>query len=124
MKISFLLAILWFIISVVLLTLPGSDLPQEKWLDMIYFDKWVHIGMFAILAFLWCWALSKWSWKTIRLRSVFLRITLLAIAYGILMEFVQRDFIAGRSFDITDMIADGAGAFFGFFYSVWRFIKK
>ncbi len=122
--VSLLLAILWFIISVVLLTLPGSDLPQENWLDKIYFDKWVHIGMFGLLVFLWCWALSKRNWRTAGLKTIFFQITVLAIAYGILMEFVQRYFITGRSFDVTDMLADAVGAFIGFFYSSWRFIKK
>lgn len=119
-----LLATLWFIISVVLLTLPGSDLPQENWLNTIYFDKWVHIGMFALLVFLWCWALSKKNLESPGLKIIFLRIAVAAIVYGILMEFVQRYFIPGRSFDITDMIADSVGASLGFFYSSWRYIKK
>jgi VanZ family protein len=122
--VSLLLATLWFITTVVLLTLPGSDLPQENWLDQIYFDKWVHIGMFALLVFLWCWALSKKNENSPRLKTFFLQITIAAIAYGILMEFVQRNFIPGRSFDIIDMIADSVGAFVGFFFSSWRFIKK
>jgi VanZ family protein len=122
--VSLLLATVWFITSLVLLTLPGSDLPQENWLDKIYFDKWVHIGMFALLVFLWCWALSKRKGTFPGLKIFFLRITVAAIVYGILMEFVQRYFVPGRSFDVTDMIADAVGAFIGFFYSSWSFIKK
>ena len=34
--------------------LPGSDMPKVGWLDKIYFDKWVHIGMFGVLTFLFC----------------------------------------------------------------------
>lgn len=124
LHVSLFLAVLWFITSLVLLTLPGSDLPQEDWLDKIYFDKWVHIGMFALLVFLWSWALSKRNWRSVGLKTIFLWITLSAIGYGILMEFVQLYFISGRSFDVTDMIADAVGAFVGLFCSSWRFIKK
>lgn len=124
LHVSLFLAVLWFITSLVLLTLPGSDLPQEDWLDKIYFDKWVHIGMFALLVFLWCWALSKWNRRSAGFKPTFFRIALSAVAYGILMEFIQRYFIPGRSFDVTDMVADAVGAFVGFFYSTWRFIKK
>lgn len=120
----FLLASLWFILSIILLTLPGSDIPKENWLDGIYFDKWVHVGMFALLTFLWCWAVSKRNQRSLKLKTFFFEITLLAIAFGVLMEFVQGYFIPGRSCDITDMIADTVGAAAGFFYSSWRFIKK
>ncbi|MBS1920060.1 MAG: VanZ family protein [Bacteroidetes bacterium] len=118
------LAILWLIISVILLTLPGSDLPEESWLDGIYFDKWVHVGMFALLTFLWCWVMSKRKSVAVGLKTIFFEIALSAIVFGILMEFVQRYFVPGRSFDIGDMIADAAGALAGYFYSRWKFIKK
>ena len=36
------------------------------------------------------------------------------IAYGVAMEFVQRDFVANRSFDVMDIMADSVGAVLGF----------
>jgi len=50
-KPSFLFPLLWLIISTLLLTIPGSSFPKENWLEKIWFDKWVHIGMFAIMVF-------------------------------------------------------------------------
>lgn len=123
-KPSFTLAIIWFIISTILLTLPGSDIPKAGWLDKIHFDKIVHIGMFALLSLLWCFALLKKTSDKKKLRQWFLSVTVIWIVYGIAMEFVQRYFIPGRSFDINDMIADAAGAIAGLIFSTRYFIKK
>ncbi|MGZ8557770.1 MAG: hypothetical protein ACXWWC_05535, partial [Chitinophagaceae bacterium] len=54
----FLPAIGWFIISVILLTLPGSAFPDDGWLDKLWLDKWVHVGMFAIMTILFCRGIS------------------------------------------------------------------
>ncbi|MEO7394031.1 MAG: hypothetical protein ABIU11_03765, partial [Chitinophagaceae bacterium] len=59
LKPSFIPAIAWIIISTLLLIIPGSALPKENWLGKIWFDKWVHIGMFSIMVFLCCWAIQK-----------------------------------------------------------------
>jgi VanZ family protein len=40
------------------------------------------------------------------------------------MEFVQHYFIPNRSFDLGDIIADGAGSGLGGFLSVRLYIKK
>src|SRR6478672_5501393 len=48
---KFIPGIAWFFILLVLLCLPGDDLPDSDWwLDKIYFDKWVHTGLFGLLA--------------------------------------------------------------------------
>jgi VanZ family protein len=121
----FIPAILWFIISTILLTLPGSSLPKEQWLDNIpWFDKWVHIGMFAIMVVLWDWALKKKYPDPTKLKTIFLWVAVSALAYGIGMEFVQGGFIPGRSCDIKDMLADAAGCGVGLVYSISRYIKK
>ncbi|HKC35645.1 MAG TPA: VanZ family protein [Chitinophagaceae bacterium] len=123
-KPSFIPAISWFIISVVLLTIPGSAFPKENWLDKIWFDKWVHIGMFAIMVGLWCWAMLKIYSVSKRLRTVFIWIGLLSLSYGVGMEFVQKYFINNRSFDEGDIIADAVGCSLGVFFSLKRYIKK
>ena len=55
----FLPATVFFLISVVLLTLPGSAFPEENWMGDLQVDKIVHIGMFGILTFLLCWGFWK-----------------------------------------------------------------
>ena len=116
-------AIGWFIIVTVLLTLPGSAFPKEDWLSKIWFDKWVHIGLFAILVITWNWGLQK----LVRKRALlipFFWIAMAAFAYGIAMEYVQLYFIPNRSFDTGDIIADGIGSAAGFIFSRVRYIKK
>lgn len=143
---SFIPAILAFILSAVLLTLPGSAFPSENWMGNIHLDKFIHIGMFGGLTFLACWGFycrEKFrasnavtgaadavtdgvTRKTdnAKLWRSFLYVAVAAFVYGIIMEYVQRDYIANRSFDSGDILADGAGAVLGLIYSRYRYIKK
>ena len=120
----FLPAIVWFFISIVLLTLPGSSFPKEDLLDKLWFDKWVHIAMFGIMTVLFCLGLSKREIFSKKIRSHFILVGILCLLYGIAMEFVQKCWIPNRSFDIGDIIADGAGCATGIMYSYKRYIKK
>jgi VanZ family protein len=120
-SIFFWLALTWFLLVTLLLCLPGSSLPEEDWLDKIWFDKWVHIFLFGMLAWLCCYALKEISGKKIRL---FLLAVTACFLYGIVMEFVQKYFIPDRAFDIGDIVADGVGSITGGFIAAWRYIKK
>ncbi|MBM4343639.1 MAG: VanZ family protein [Deltaproteobacteria bacterium] len=70
-------------------------------------DKWVHAGIYGLLAGLWWWALLPrhadrpwaepgWPW-------------LVAVAFGALDE-VHQGFVPGRSRDPVDWLADAIGA--------------
>jgi VanZ like family len=123
-KPSFIPAITWFIISFILLTLPGSSFPKENWFSKIWLDKWIHIGMFAILVTLWCRAMLKKYPVGAGLRKLFIWIGLIGITYGIGMEFVQKYFIPNRSFELGDIAADATGCVLGVIFSIGRYIKK
>jgi hypothetical protein len=123
-KPSLAYAIFWLILSTILLTVPGSAFPKENWLDKIWFDKWVHIGIFSIMVVLWCWSVSQLLPKHKKLFLPFILIAIVFTGYGIAMEFVQQNFIKNRSFDTGDIIADAAGCVAGFIFSRWRFIPK
>jgi VanZ family protein len=105
-------------LSTILLTLPGTKLPKEDWLDKIWFDKWVHIGMFAVMTWLWCWGIIR------RSKKIFYVIAVVCLLYGIIMEFVQHWMIDNRSFDGGDIIADAAGCMIGLLFSLRRYIKN
>jgi VanZ family protein len=120
-KSAFLLAPAWFVFTTVLLCLPGSVLPKENWFDKIWLDKWVHISLFSVMVFLWCWLLSYTAKNK---NKSFLQIFFYCCLYGIAMEFVQKYFIPNRSFDVKDMLADAIGGAFGWLASVKVFIKK
>ncbi|HEX7846794.1 MAG TPA: VanZ family protein [Chitinophagaceae bacterium] len=117
-------AIFFLMLFTVLLTLPGSAFPKENWLDKIWFDKWVHIGMFTILVALWCWVMLDLFKQHPKLKNFFVLITVLFIGYGIAIEFIQLNFVKNRSFDTGDIIADIIGCLAGWIFSVSRYIKK
>jgi VanZ family protein len=119
-KPTFIPAIGWLLISTLLLTIPGSAFPTENWLSKIWFDKWVHIGMFAGMTFLWCWALHKKQTLRVKFPNLFIGIGIICLLYGVTMEFVQEYIVVNRSFDTGDIIADAAGCLLGVIYSTKR----
>jgi len=124
-KINYLpIAIAWLIILTILLCLPGSVLPQESWLDKIYFDKWVHIGLFGGLAFLWCGVAEKRKNFLKSVQQTFVWIALVGCVYGIAMEYVQKYLIPNRSFDIYDILADTIGSISGLVVATKLLLKK
>ena len=48
-----------------------------------------------------------------RVRNIFTAVTLIFVAYGILIEFIQGNFIRNRTMGIDDMIADALGCGIG-----------
>ena len=120
----FFSAILWLTVSVILFTLPGAALPQENWFDKIWFDKLIHAAIFFVLVLLWFLAITgKTKYATDKRRSL-IWVVLVALLYGIGIEFIQKHFIAGRSFDGGDIVADIIGCISGFAYCFGRYIKK
>ena len=120
---KFIPGIVWFILVLVLLCLPGSDLPKvEDWLNKIYFDKWVHIGLFAVLAFLFMWPFLKSSIDPREKWLFLVKISIAASVWGLTTEFIQRFYIPGRSFDLFDWAADSFGALLALIFSRFRFL--
>lgn len=54
----------------------------------------------------------------------FILITVLGIAYGTVMEFVQDQWIPNRSFELMDIAADSAGSLLALFYSFRKFLRE
>jgi len=88
------------------------------------FDKWVHIGLLSILSFLFCWGIYKQKNNAEKNKRNFILTGIICLGYGIMIEFIQREFIPNRSFDMGDVIADGVGSLAGVIYSFIRYIKK
>jgi VanZ family protein len=108
-----LTAAAWLLIMCLLFFLPGSAFPTRNWLSDIYFDKWVHFGLFAVLLFLWTGAL-----KGLPARRWLLTLAICFI-YGLGVEIAQEQFVANRSFDGGDLLADMAGAGAGLLFWLW-----
>ena len=60
-----------------------------------------------MLSFLFC--------KAINNKKYFLLIAFLCSFYGMVMEFIQKNYIPNRSFDVWDIVADCIGSFAVFF---------
>lgn len=82
--------------------------------------------MFSLLVVLWCisWRALKKDASPGTLKKLFIVIGLIGTCYGVAMEFVQLYFIAHRSFDVGDIIADAVGSAAGVIFSIRRYIKK
>jgi VanZ family protein len=100
------LAVAWTILIQILLCIPGSDLTKTGLFSIPNFDKFAHIVLFGSFVGLWCYYFYLKKKPAGRLKTLFFLVFLIAAANGIIMEFVQRDYVPNRSFDEGDIIAD------------------
>ena len=107
------LAIAWTIVIFIGCSLPGKELPKMGLFD--HFDKIIHFTFFGLFFMLWYLTTSKSNIYA-------LIIIIISLIYGFGIEFYQLHYVAGRSFDVWDGVADGLGALSG--WGVIWFIKK
>jgi VanZ family protein len=121
----FIPGIAWFFLVLFLICLPASDIPPvENWLNYIYFDKWVHIGLFSILPFLFIYPVSKLDLTITVKKNTAIKIALAACTWALATEFIQRFFIPGRSFDMFDWAADSFGILVAFTWCWKKYLNK
>jgi len=101
------LAVGWFLLTTLLLAMPGNALPKTNLVNIPNVDKLVHVGLFAVLTFVVVNAFTKTTYYKITV------VALAAILYGTIMEYVQLHLVAYRSFEGIDIIADAIGAIAG-----------
>ena len=107
-------AVTWSLIIFILLAMPGTMFPKEPGFSIPNLDKIVHIGLFGGFVLLWCLYYSSKKIPTRKLLRIFFFIFIIASAYGIGMEYVQKYFIPFRDFDTVDIISDLIGAGLGY----------
>jgi len=101
----FRLAVLWTLLIMVALTIPGSSIPDSNILQL---DKLIHASLFLVLTLLWLAALSQGS----LLRGMIILAAILA--YAVLTELYQEVMPIRRSADLLDSLADAVGALLAF----------
>ncbi|RTL58562.1 MAG: VanZ family protein [Sphingobacteriales bacterium] len=106
--------LLWTIAIFILLILPGSSFPKKKWFGEIYLDKWIHIFLFA--SFVILWSLVAKHQSVSKKKNLLLKLMIAGILFGVMMEVIQHFWVPSRSFEVKDIMADGAGAFIGWLY--------
>jgi VanZ family protein len=111
--IRFIPALLWWVISFRLLTLPGSKVPAYPWMDALQIDKLVHVFLFAIFCCLFYYPLlhSPIS-RSSRLKWL-VTVASVGAGYGITMELVQKYYVINRAFEFGDILADIGGCLLG-----------
>lgn len=108
---KFIPGIAWFFILLFLLCIPARDLPKsDDWMEKIFFDKWIHAGLFGLLAFLFMAPVYSSSLSAVTKGFFIMIIVALVSAWGLITEFIQHYLINGRAFDKYDWLADTAGA--------------
>jgi VanZ family protein len=121
--VQFIPGVLWFIITVILLTLPGNNFPEETILRIPHQDKIIHVVFFSLLVYLFSHPLKKTAWSTTEKKRWFIKIAMYAFVYGIAIEFIQEYFVPNRSFDAWDIVADAVGCLAGSLYC-FRFLLQ
>ena len=121
---KFIPGIAWFFVVLVLMCLPGEDLPPTDWLHINFLDKWMHICVFGLLVILFCWPFYKSVFSKKERKYYFIKFAISASIWGLAIEFIQKFFIHGRSFDLLDWAADSTGALFAYLISMYIFNKK
>lgn len=109
------LAALWAIGILVLTLMPGNDVPAWPWAEKVQLDKWVHAFLFGMQGVLLAMALLHLRPEGHR-NGLLVWATVLAIAYGGLIEVLQSVMGDGRTGDVLDLLADAVGALLGLFW--------
>jgi hypothetical protein len=120
----FIPGIAWFFLVLVLMCLPQSDIPSfDTWLQKIYFDKWVHFGLFAVLAFSFFYPVTKLPLsQKVKKKTVF-KIAVGTCIWGLVTELIQKYLISDRSFDLLDWGADCLGAIITYLFCRNKFLS-
>jgi len=109
------LAIIWMVFIVWLLTQPGSvfvDFPFPRFRGL---DKLIHCFLFFVLGFLWMQGLGNTVWMG-------LLIIIVLLCFGSLTEFIQL-WIPGRHGNILDSLANTLGTISGVSVAwLWRHV--
>jgi VanZ family protein len=108
---KFIPGIAWFFLVLVLIATPGYSLPKaDKWMIQISYDKIIHMGMFAVMAFLFMYPFVRSSALTRKQKWHYcIKIAISTAVWGLGTELIQKFFVPSRSFDLTDLLGDAIG---------------
>ena len=126
-KYPFAPGIIFFLFTLFLLTLPGEVFPRSRWFDFPQRDKLVHYCLFFLLCHLFSLPVKYLTSTKPAAFKWLIFICLFAIGYGIAIEFVQKNFIPNRSFEVLDIVADSTGAIAAFavnYMQVTRYYRR
>lgn len=106
---SYIWAIVWGVIMLILLLLPPNDLPDAKKFELFAgIDKVVHMGIFFVLAILLYWeSAMKSQWKG-NMWITTAKVVVSTVIFAFLTEEAQKH-VSSRTADMYDIYADCIG---------------
>ncbi|HKL02256.1 MAG TPA: VanZ family protein [Cryomorphaceae bacterium] len=120
---SFWPALLWVAFILLLIGIPGTDLPDVDVWKIDIEDKLAHIAVFSVLAILSVRGIHKLKPSAVSTADLML-VAIIGIAYGGLTELLQDWIFPSRYASITDFIADAIGMILGTLFANWYFVKQ
>lgn len=118
-----ILWILWSIFIVGLCLTPGKEIPSFEWNQLLSLDKIAHVFVYALLSILMLTGFNKqFLFKKIRENAIYI-VLVYSLVLGVSLEMIQHHFIADRTFEWTDIIANIIGTFAGG-YTFFLIYKK
>ena len=103
-------SILWAAFILYLCMMPSHHLPH---ISIPNFDKIVHFTFYFVLVILMNWGwLKQRSFNSLHINA-WVKIFIIACAYGLLIEIMQETLTADRHFEWLDEAADALGAAMG-----------
>jgi len=113
--------VLWAIVIALLIFMPGREMPQTDIWDLLAFDTFSHVLVFALFAFLLIGAfLKQYTYGALRSNAKTYAMAI-SVAYGLLAE-ASHWIIPGRLFEWPDLVANCAGSLLG--YLLFRLLYK
>ena len=114
---KFLPGIAWFFIVLLLMSMPGRDIPGNSWFDKIYADKIVHAGIFGLMVILFIRPLAQSMMPEKTKLQYFAGIAVSVALWGLATEYIQKYMVVGRNFDLLDFVADAVGCIIAYWFS-------
>jgi VanZ family protein len=113
MKYRYLLpSLVWFLAILWIIIIPGGSIPNSALFKIPHIDKFIHAFVFAVFTFLLSYGFYMQKMMVLG-RYPYTFSFLTGVIYSILTEWIQMRFVAGRSGELLDILADLAGCFAG-----------
>ena len=109
-------ALLWAILILVLLLMPGRAIPGSGWLARFHVDKLVHAFLFGVFFLLLFKGLRRQNDPpALQRRTLYIALAL-SVVYGVSTELLQEATPFGRHAEWSDVVADTIGSLLGVAY--------
>ena len=112
----FYFPVFWAVSILFLCLIDTKELPSVTYLELMEFDKLVHIVLFGLLMLSCTVALRKQTKIAWAQKNAMVIALLFSIVYGSVIEVVQFFMVQDRTGELYDVLANGLGALLGILF--------